>query len=325
MLQNVWLLLGLLGFLGYVPLFPAEMRLLNLFFLVPVMLSIVRSYRNRKDMQAAEPKEPIPPSAGGRIAFLLRLFASTVLCCVVPTMLWQIIRHWLGQIWAERRGVTNPKTYQQKVQYRLPFDGVWYIINGGVSKATSHSWEVVGQRYAYDFVIADEAKRRWRTDGKALDDYLCYGMPILAPADGEIVAVVDGVRDAPGVGTGWIDIFTRHFPGNSVTIRHAENEYSFLAHLVPGSVCVKVGDKIKQGMMIGLCGNSGHSTEPHLHFHLQDHKDFFRAAGLPIKFSDVVVNGKPEQEPTYIVRGTHVSRSDNNRTLTTDLPQSGNT
>jgi len=101
-----------------------------------------------------------------------------------------------------------------------------------------------------------------------------------------------------------------------VTIRHAANEYSFLAYLVPGSICVKVGDMIKQGTLIGLCGNSGHSTEPHLHFHVQDHADFFQAAGLPVKFSDAVVNDEPEQEPVFVVRGTHVSQGNDDRTST---------
>jgi len=200
------------GFLGYVPPFPVEMRLLNLFFFMPLILNVIRLRCDRTETQVAEPQEPIPPSAGGQMAFSLRLFAGTILCFVIPTMLWQMIRQGVGQTRAARRGVTDPETYQQKVQYRLPFDGMWYIVNGGVTETTSHSWDIDGQRYAYNFVVTDEAKRRWRTDGKALNDYLCYGLPILAPADGEIVALVDGVRDAPRVGTGWIDIFTRHFP-----------------------------------------------------------------------------------------------------------------
>ncbi|GAB4517262.1 MAG: hypothetical protein OHK0046_23650 [Anaerolineae bacterium] len=239
----------------------------------------------------------------------LRYFTSLAIGFVIPSQFIQLTRHIIGQMRAESRGYTSVELYQQKVRYCLPFEGTWYVINGGTTPQTSHSWDIVGQRFAYDFVVTDAALRRWRTEGKQPDDYLCYGLPILAPADGEVVAVVDNVRDAPGVGTGWIDVFTRHFPGNAVTIRHAEGEYSFLAHLIPGSIRVKPGDTVQQGEIIGLCGNSGHSTEPHLHFHVQDHEDFFQAAGVPIAFDGVKKDGTEIQGPVYLVRGTHVASS----------------
>lgn len=78
------------------------------------------------------------------------------------------------------------------------------------------------------------------------------------------------VRDASGVGTGWIDTFTPDFRGNFVVIRRAEGEYSFLAYLVPGSIRVVAGDRVARGQQIGRCGNSDHSMEPHLYFHVQD-------------------------------------------------------
>lgn len=117
----------------------------------------------------------------------------------------------------------------------------------------------------------------------------------------------DSVPDAPGPGTGWVDPFTRDFRGNFVTIQHAEDEYSFLAHLVPESICAKRGDRVERGQKIGRCGNSGHSTEPHLHFHVQDRADFFEAAGLPIVFDDVSVNGRKTESGRCLERGTHVS------------------
>lgn len=309
----LWYVLGLAGFLGYVPGLPPELRLLNLCFLVPFVMNIIRrmiSPRQIDAEDAAPPRrEPVSPAAGSAGRMIVRHTLSMILCLIVPTMLAQVIRHNIGQSRALPRAVASPQAYQQKTRYRLPFDGTWYIINGGVSPATSHSWDIVGQRYAYDFVMTDDALRRWRADGRHLTDYLCYDVPILAPAAGEVVAVVDGVRDAPRVGTGWIDVFTSHFPGNMVVIRHAEGEYSTLAHLIPDSIAVKVGSRVEQGQMIGRCGNSGHSTEPHLHFQVQDDADFFGCVGLPVAFDSVSVNAGVVQSGVHLIRGTHVTHS----------------
>lgn len=79
-------------------------------------------------------------------------------------------------------------------------------------------------------------------------------------------------------------------------IRHAQGEYGFYAHLIAGSLRVDVGDAVVRGQVIARCGHSGHSTEPHLHFHLQDSADLFEGMGLPIRFADVVVNGQSVAE-----------------------------
>jgi murein DD-endopeptidase MepM/ murein hydrolase activator NlpD len=77
----------------------------------------------------------------------------------------------------------------------------------------------------------------------------------------------------------------KDFRGNFVIIKHHDKEYSFIAHFRLDSINVKKGQKVIQGQVIGLCGNSGHSTEPHIHFHLQDSANFWIATGLPIKFT----------------------------------------
>ncbi len=305
-----WYLAGFVGFAGYIPALPAGLRLLNLCFLVPFALEIFNGVRNRRAAPARP--EPMSPSARPLWMVPLRIGLSSVLMLVVPSMLRQSIRQMKGDGLARQRAIDEPISYQQRTRYRLPFDGTWYIINGGPDAQTSHSWDIIAQRYAYDFVISDDALQRWRTDGKQSEDYLCYSAPILAPADGVITSVVDGVRDAPAPGTGWLDVFTRHFPGNAVTIRHAEGEYSFLAHLIPGSITVRMGDSVAAGQIIGCCGNSGHSTEPHLHFQVQDRADFFEAAGLPVQFDGVVVAPSDQSSAMngiYLVRGTHVKHA----------------
>ena len=152
------------------------------------------------------------------------------------------------------------------------------------TKENSHSWEILTQRYALDFVIKNENNLTHQGDGKKLHDYFCFEKDVISPADGVVVEVSNKIKDYEGVGDYSIDWKVRDFRGNFVIIKHSKKEYSFIAHFKHNAIVVKKGEKVKQGQLIGQCGNSGHSTEPHLHFHLQDHKIFWLATGLPIRF-----------------------------------------
>jgi murein DD-endopeptidase MepM/ murein hydrolase activator NlpD len=285
--------LGLIGFAGYLHESLAPLRLFLFFFIVPTVRLF---WPKPKTADASQPETPLPGPAQrlGPSRFMLNLFASQLLTLFNPLQfaqqLWQAGGQGLALL--RVRGQTpTAETYRPQARYTLPFEGEWYVFNGGVTEAASHSWDIVAQRYAYDFVITDAARQRHSGQGDQVTDYFCYGQPIRAVADGEVVAARDGVRDAPQVGNGWIDWLSPDFRGNSVTIRHAEAEYSFSAHLIPGSLTVKVGERVRRGQIIGRCGHSGHSTEPHLHFQLQDHPNFWLAVGLPVMFDDVVVDG----------------------------------
>lgn len=233
---------------------------------------------------------------------------TTVLVFLNPFQLRLILRQMYGQSQIQARledNLPDAKTYRQQVRYTLPFTGEWYVANGGIEQGNSHSWDVLTQRYAYDFIMTDFRLRRHDGSGSRLSEYFCYDQPILAPADGIVVEVCDGVRDAPRPGSLFIDFLARDFRGNYVIIRHAEDEYSFLAHLIPGSISVKVGDEVQLGQLIGRCGNSGHSSEPHLHFHVQDGPDFFTAMGLPVQFDDVTADGA-HHESIHLAGGMRV-------------------
>lgn len=78
--------------------------------------------------------------------------------------------------------------------------------------------------------------------------------------------------------------------GNAVFIKHRDNEVSIIAHLKQGSICVKAGDKIAQGQLIGLCGNSGNSSEPHIHYHLQNTAIIQDGTGIKCVFSNIIVS-----------------------------------
>jgi hypothetical protein len=202
----------------------------------------------------------------------------------------QVVLYAFGQIAAVCRvwgRLPRPGRWSQKAHFSLPFEGFWTVAAGGVDKENSHSWNVFNQRYAYDFFIEDQDGKTFRHNGKTLKDYYSFGKTILAPADGLVVKVKDNVRDNPELRS--VDIRVRIFQGNFVVIKHGEGEYGHLAHLKKGSIAVKEGEKVRRGQTIGLCGNSGHSLEPHLHFHLQDRASFYFSIGLPVEFSDFIV------------------------------------
>lgn len=226
---------------------------------------------------------------------LLAYLASTLLWTAVnPYGLWQTACQAGGQIAALVRRLRRPST-DPVVLFALPFDGCWTAVNGGVEQATSHSWSVVAQRYAYDFVVAGPDGRHYAGDGRAPQEYHCFGRPILAAAEGVVVETRDDIPDSPRAGSCWIDWRARDLRGNYVVIRHAAGVYSLSAHLQRGSVSVQPGDSVQRGQPIGRCGHSGHSSEPHLHFQVQDHPDFFRAVGLPIRFAQFVDAAADEQ------------------------------
>ena len=186
------------------------------------------------------------------------------------------------------------------VNFRLPFDGLWFVGWGGPDPL--HNYHVIAppQRHAYDFLIWRDGST-FSGDGKSNEDYYAYGQPVLAPANGTVVRAVDDLPDVkPQVETD-----AEHPAGNHVVIRVARDVYLFIAHLQPGSLFVAEGDAVTAGQEIGRVGNSGNTTEPHIHIHLQNLPDMFAvdedgaitgftdAIGLPLAFSDIEVNGNP--------------------------------
>jgi len=181
-------------------------------------------------------------------------------------------------------------TYTQKTEYILPFKGKWTVRGGGMDKRLRHRGSV-SQTYAYDFVIMDGYGKSCQGNSTDLHNYFCYAKDIIATADGIVVQVrknakdslVDGVKAYCG---------SSDIRGNYITIKHNDGEYSVSAHLMPGSIVVEAGDKVKQGMVIAKCGNSGNSSEPHLHFQFQSGKSFFFSAGLPLAFKGITAQNK---------------------------------
>lgn len=187
-----------------------------------------------------------------------------------------------------------PKNNQfTKVEYTLPFDDEWTVVNGGIEKKYSHSWGVPTQRYAYDFLIMDENGKTYDNENPAdVKAYKCYDNNVLAPADGMVVETGNNCEDSKIMLPNNIEAIAKDIRGNYILIKHAENEYGFIGHLKPQSICVKIGDNVKRGQVIAKCGNTGNSSEPHIHFHIQDSMNFFTSAGVPIKFKNIFVSAQ---------------------------------
>lgn len=181
---------------------------------------------------------------------------------------------------------TTHLDYTTKAQLHLPFDGEWFVFWGGRTLEQNYHGIDRGQRFAYDILVMRNGKSH-EGDGTKLEQYQCWNKPIRAPADATVVARVDGLPDQqPGT------MDPAHATGNHVVLDFGDGEYGFFAHLRQGSVKPEVGAHVARGAELGRCGNSGNTTEPHLHFHLQDTPTFGDGDGLPAQFVDYVADGK---------------------------------
>jgi len=185
----------------------------------------------------------------------------------------------------------SKENYEPKGSYILPFVGKWTVVNGGTTKELSHSWGMLSQRYAYDFIIIDDNGNSFLEDSRDVQNYHCYGVDIVAPADGVVIDLRKKYKDSYVDGRS-IYCDASHIAGNFVVIQHNNDEYSLIAHLMPDSISVGVGDTVKQGQVIAKCGNTGNSSQPHVHFQLQSGKSFFTSVGLPIGFSNIHAQDK---------------------------------
>jgi murein DD-endopeptidase MepM/ murein hydrolase activator NlpD len=178
---------------------------------------------------------------------------------------------------------TYPSSYDERpseVRFRLPLDGPVTVAWGGSTRAQNYHAVMPDQRWAYDLLVTHEG-RTHRGDGSRVEQYYAYGLPVLSPADGLVVETRDGDPDEP---PGYWRV--RRVTGNHVIMRVAPDQYLFIAHLQPGSIRVAEGEHVRAGQLLGLVGNSGNSTEPHVHLHLQDTPHAYLGEAIPFHFHD---------------------------------------
>lgn len=164
------------------------------------------------------------------------------------------------------------------VRFRLPVLGRWVVTQGeGDGPTHLGAW-----KSAIDLEVGGHDGSLHRGEGTRRKEYHCYGLPVLACADGTVAGVVDGVPDNE---VGEVDLEDNW--GNVVVLWHAPGLYSLVAHLMPGSLEVVEGQRVRRGDPLGKCGSSGRSPRPHLHFQLQGTAQV-GAPTLPLEVHDVV-------------------------------------
>jgi Peptidase family M23 len=191
----------------------------------------------------------------------------------------------------------------EAVSVTFPLKGEWTALHTPAERVPSHGTDYFGQRYAFDFArLLGPYKKAYRKPiwhhllGRVrVEDCYGWGEPVLAPFDGEVVAVGDGYRDRERLNLLWDLLRTSFFAqdatpedyrplaGNYILLEGRPG-VALLAHLRLGSVRARVGQLVGEGEPLASVGNSGNSTTPHLHFHIMSGRDPFKAEGLPCKF-----------------------------------------
>lgn len=160
------------------------------------------------------------------------------------------------------------------VAIEFPLEGEWYAFSAGRNPFLNRHYAVASQRHAQDLLIPYD-----RASVSTMDTYPSFGAVVTAP-DGVVTAAVD---HHPDLRIGSSD--SQHPAGNYLVIRVAPKRYVLFAHLQQGSIAVAVGDRVEAGQVVARVGNSGNTSEPHLHIQVQDRPDFDRAARtLPLVY-----------------------------------------
>ena len=200
--------------------------------------------------------------------------------------------------------MTESPPSQSSIILSLPFAGRWLAQNSPSRRIPSHGTDLLGERYAIDFVAVDHRhrsadRRDWRTilATEPAERFFAFGQPILAPADGRVVAAHDGEIDHEARRSQLTLVpyalgqqarlrqGVAAIAGNHLIIALPDRgAFVALVHLRTGSLRVAVGDTVTTGQPIAECGNSGNSTQPHLHLQVMDSPDLSIARGLPMAF-----------------------------------------
>ncbi|GAB2733075.1 M23 family metallopeptidase [Streptomyces bullii] len=220
-----------------------------------------------------------------------------------------LVLSWALLVAAHRWGGApdSPRAAREPVEVAPPVTGRWTARNSPADRTPSHGTHAYGQTFAIDVVAEPEQGTRpgfrplWPLARRA-DAYPAFGAPLLAVADATVVRATDRQRDhlsrtsLPGLLylmflEGAVrDLFgATRIVGNHVVLDLGDGTYALYAHLQRGSLAVREGDRVRPGQLLARCGNSGNSSEPHLHFQLMDGPDPDTARGVPFTWQGIGV------------------------------------
>ncbi len=178
-----------------------------------------------------------------------------------------------GDDWVAANGPSNASQHRRAF---IPLDGRAYI----------------SQRFAIDWVELNPDGKTFQGDSADNKNYRACGAEIHAVADGVVTHTKDGIPQNIPNQPPVVPITLDTVGGNHVIVEIGNREFAFYAHMQPGSVRVRVGDKVRRGQVLGLLGNSGNSSEPHLHFHICNANAELACEGVPYALASYELQGK---------------------------------
>lgn len=217
----------------------------------------------------------------------------------------------------------RPDPDRAPVVLALPFRGRWLARNTPARRVPSHGTHFLGQSFAIDFAAVDRRRRTaavldWRTlvATEPVERFFAFGAPILAPAPGEVVAVHDDEVDHPARRSPLT--LTPHLLTQGSRLRRGldavvgnhlilaldqSGPYVVLAHLRAGSVRVRPGESISVGQTVAECGNSGNTSQPHVHVQVMDSPELLTGRGLPVAFRNYQAWGHGTHQRLEVLQG----------------------
>ncbi len=219
---------------------------------------------------------PIVPLAMIAAAWHARGPGNACACAAFLVAAYALIRRWLNRSALRQEGI----------EISPPLgSGVYFVGQGGGSSEVNHHFPVECQRFALDILRLNWlAMRAWGLFPRQVGRYAIYGTRVLCPVAGVVTAVEDGLEDVEPL----TQRDTEHIAGNHIVIRCAARSDTFvgLAHLLAGSIQVRVGEAVSAGQLLARVGNSGNTTEPHLHIHAKiggEPDSMLDGVGVPLK------------------------------------------
>lgn len=188
------------------------------------------------------------------------------------------------------RDIKNPVFERNTTSMMLPFNEEFFVFWGGTTLEQNYHVGYDDQKYAYDILMVKDGAS-YQGDSLKNENYYVFGKEIIAPCDARVVKVIDGVVDnIPGV------LNPEQLTGNTIVLETDEGEYLLFAHLKKDSIVVEEGNDLRQGDVMAQCGNSGNTTEPHLHLSLQNDIEMENSMGAKLYFSKIVVNDEIKED-----------------------------
>jgi hypothetical protein len=197
----------------------------------------------------------------------------------------------ISGLFIPRNNFENSSTLKRNATKMIfPFKEEAFVYWGGENIELNYHMEDMNQQYAYDILMVANGAS-YEGDQTKNESYFIFGKEIIAPCDAKVVKVIDRVMDnIPG------EVNRVNLTGNTIVLETQRKEYILFGHLKSNSILVQEGDLVKQGQVIAQCGNSGNTTQAHLHLQLQNTIDLFNTIGAKLYFDEIIVNGEKKRD-----------------------------